>query len=154
MSKSDKPASPYSGANPGGGDKTKLYVIIGAVVAVVILAVVAVLLTSSGGGSKSNASKKGTGAFAAANAEREQAPIKVTGTPLAAYPESQTVLVPPAQDPSCGSDATKARRCQFRWVQRDHRPSRRTSEGHHLPRTLVPPLPERGATHPELDQRG
>ncbi|MEZ5311899.1 MAG: TlpA disulfide reductase family protein [Microthrixaceae bacterium] len=113
MSKSDKPASPYPGANPGGGDKTKLYVIIGAVVAVVILAVVAVLLTSSGGGSKSNASKKGTGAFAAANAEREQAPIKVTGTPLASYPESQTVLVPPAQDPAVGQTPPKLEGVSF-----------------------------------------
>lgn len=112
MSDLRKGSQPYVGANTGGNDKTKMYVVIGAVVAVVVLAIAAVLLTK-GGGNKSASTDKNTGAYAASHAEREQAPITITGTPLPAYPEVQSVLVPPGQDPAVGQTPPKLEGVSF-----------------------------------------
>lgn len=106
-------SSPYGAPkSPGSEDRTKLYVIVGAVVAVVLVAVIAVLITAR----KSNpdGSKKGTGAYAAAHAEREQAPVTVTGTPLPEYPKSaQASLVPPTEDPAVGQVPPKLEGVSF-----------------------------------------
>lgn len=104
--------SPYKSPNPVGGneDRTKLYLGIGAVVVVVVLVVLAIVLTSGGGDSGAG---EGTGAHAAANAEREQAPITVTGDPLAAYPDSDTVLANPATDPAVGQTPPKLEGVSF-----------------------------------------
>lgn len=101
MSDAQSGPTPYKPPKGVGGndDRTKLYLGIGAAVVVVVLVVVAILLTSGGGDSSA---EKGTGAHAAANAEREQAPITVTGDPLPAYPESATVLADPTSDPAVG----------------------------------------------------
>jgi len=74
-------------------------IIVGATVAVIaVLAVVAVLLT--GGGDETAA--EGTGADAAQNAEQEQAAVTVTGEPLPEYPQVNSMVAPPADDPAVG----------------------------------------------------
>lgn len=112
MSEVPRATSPYASTKKPENDKTKVYIGAAAVGVVVLLAVLAVVL-SGGGGPKSNTAKKGTGAYAAARAEREQAPITVTGTPLPEYPQVQSVLVPPGQDPAVGQTPPKLEGVSF-----------------------------------------
>lgn len=104
--------SPYKSPKPmgAGDDRTKLYLGVGAAVVVVILVVLAIVLTGGSGGGSAD---EGSGAHAAANAEREQAPITVTGDPLASYPDSDTVLANPAMDPAVGQTPPKLEGVSF-----------------------------------------
>ena len=93
------PYADLSKRTSGNRPKTGL-IIIGATVAVIlVLAVVAVLLTTGGG---DDSAADGTGASAAQNSEQEQASVTVTGDPLPAYPEVNSMVAPPAEDPAVG----------------------------------------------------
>lgn len=97
-------ADPYGDANKGSGSGSKSLVILGAVLLVVALAVVAVLMTGGGDGSGGGkaAKDKNSGAYAAANAVKEQSGVTVDGEALPDFPEVSTPFAPVDQDPAVG----------------------------------------------------
>jgi thiol-disulfide isomerase/thioredoxin len=77
--------------------------IVGATLAVVIvLGAVAFFVTRSENNSDKAAISADTGAQAAQNAKQEQASVTVIGEPLAAYPQTSSMVAPPAEDPAVG----------------------------------------------------
>ncbi|HTO00510.1 MAG TPA: TlpA disulfide reductase family protein [Microthrixaceae bacterium] len=93
---------PYSKPDQSG---SKSLIIVGVVVLVVVLAVVAVLMTGGGDSSVNAKSDKNTGAYAAANAVKEQSGVTVTGEALPPFPEVDTPLAPADQDSAVGKVA-------------------------------------------------
>lgn len=83
----------------------RMYLVGGGILLVVVLAVVAVLLSNSGRGSEGLT--EGMGAYAAARADREQAPVEITGKPLSEYPDVPPGLIPEGKDPAVGETPPK-----------------------------------------------
>ncbi|CAB4549639.1 unannotated protein [freshwater metagenome] len=98
-------ADPYgnlSNRTTGNRPKTGL-MIVGATIAVVILlGAVAFFVTRSENNSDTAAISEDTGAEAAQNAKQEQASVTVIGEPLPAYPQTSSMVAPPAEDPAVG----------------------------------------------------
>jgi len=98
----------HSGADPyadlakrtsGNRPRTGLMIVGATVVVIAVLAVVALVLA---GGGDDEPAAEGTGANAAQNAEQEQAAVTVTGDPLPEYPQVNSMVAPPAEDPAVG----------------------------------------------------
>ncbi len=98
-------ADPYANLTnrtTGNRPKTGL-IIVGATVAVVlVLGAVAFFVTRSENNADTAAIENDTGAQAAQNAKQEQASVTVIGEPLAAYPQTSSMVVPPGEDPAVG----------------------------------------------------
>ncbi len=98
-------ADPYSNLTnrtTGNRPKTGL-MIIGATVAVVLLlGALAFFVTRSENSTDTAATSAGSGVQAAQNAKQEQASVTVIGQPLAAYPQTSSMVAPPAEDPAVG----------------------------------------------------
>ncbi len=95
-------ADPYANLakrTSGNRPKTGLLIIGATVAVIVVLAVVALVITAGG---DEKAAEEGTGAHAAQNAEQEQAAVTVVGPALPAYPQVDSMVAPPAEDPAVG----------------------------------------------------
>lgn len=85
--------------------RARTYLISGGVILVIISAAIAIGLSSGSGDGAS--ARKGTGAYAASRADREQAPVTVTGSALSPYPDVPPGLIPEGQDRAVGETPPK-----------------------------------------------
>ncbi|CAN5594312.1 hypothetical protein BH10ACT3_BH10ACT3_15990 [soil metagenome] len=79
--------------------KTGLLIVGATVLVIVLFGVVALVITKSGDDDSAN------GSGAADNATQEQAAVTVVGEPLPAYPDTDSYLAPPDDDPAVGKVA-------------------------------------------------